>query len=112
MKNPFRKEARYVSRIYVQAHGTESLLDMMRYDSCYPSSEAEANKLARMLGGHDSPTDHIVCLTRVAVNQLPPTEGRWRSFGCIVLAVQHPDEVELSDDQLQKLAAYKRAGGT
>jgi hypothetical protein len=87
-----RKEARYIQRIVVKVGSIQGVLDMMRYDSCYPETEEDAHKLTRIANGTAKDEDHIVNFIRAARTQSGPTAPRWASFACAVLDVQHPDE--------------------
>ncbi len=80
---------------------------MMRYDSCYPSTEEESHKLMRLISQEARPEDHILRLSRVARNDLPPTRGRWQSFGCTVLDARSPDDEPLSDEEILALVKEK-----
>lgn len=95
-----RKEQRFISILTIYASSAQGLFDMMRYDSCFPSTEAEAHKIGRLNENEDSPEDHIIVLTRCARNDAPATEGRWRSFNCHVLDERHPDSEALPMDKL------------
>jgi hypothetical protein len=50
--------------------------DMLRYDLCWPASEA----MARRLGPDDHPGERTVILRGLK----PPTTARWASFGWTV----------------------------
>ena len=102
-KNKHQRETRFVSQISVMVPDASALIEMMRYDSCYPASEPEAHKIMRLISGSVDPTDRLIRLTRVARNDLPPTEGRWRSFACRVLDVRHPDDSPITDAELINL---------
>lgn len=108
-----RKEQRFISIITVYASSAESLVDMMRYDSCFPATEEDAYKLGRLMSASVDPNlvkpeDHIITLTRCARNDLPATEGRWRSFNCHVLDERHPEAQPLAMDKLLVLARERR----
>lgn len=74
-------------KLLIKIGTISSVIDMMRYDMCFPATEEDSRKLerAQMGGGPRSRMDHLVKF--LAVSQSAPTEARWRSFGCEVLAV-------------------------
>lgn len=104
MKKPYLKESRYVTALCVWVPNAIALIEMCRYDSCYPASEAESYKVERLINHKAKPVDHIVRLVRVARGDGPPTLGRWRSFHSYVLDVRHPQETSLTDAELADLA--------
>lgn len=112
-----RSERRYITCISVRASSAESLIDMMRYDSCFPSTEEDAHKIARLMSTDtpSNPDDHIINLTCVGRNDLTPTLGRWRSFNCTVIDVRHPDaEMPTVEELKRRLAmgtAYQQVMG-
>lgn len=95
-KTVSKKQVRYVSRIAVFVPGLNAVIDMLRYECCYPASEVEAGKLSS-----DKPG--IVKLTMVASSNREPSRDRWRSFGCAVLATWGPDEAGPGDPELENL---------
>lgn len=101
------KEQRFISIITVYANSAEGCVDMMRYDSCYPTTEEDAHKLGRLMSHDGSPDDHIVQFTRCSRNELPATEGRWRSFNCVVLDERHPEAQALSIEALRTLVGER-----
>lgn len=108
MKKHSKRETRYVSQLVVHAPSASSLIDMMRYDSCFPATEDESRKIWKLIGheqcGNDAkPEDHIVRLHRVARTELPATADRWKSFNCTVL-----DERTLDEDPITFEEALKR----
>ncbi len=57
-------------------------IDMLRYDSAWPASEEDANKIARSVRNEGSEgNDEIEVLMRGW-----PTVDRWKSFGWVVYA--------------------------
>lgn len=108
-----KRETRYVSKLVVHVADAAALVEMMRYDSCFPSSEAEAHRVIRLIGHAESlqGDDHIVRLTRVALNDNPPTMERWKSFACHVLDVRHPEEAPMSDEEAKHLAELSQKTG-
>jgi hypothetical protein len=54
-------------------------VDMLRYDSAVPASEADAHRIEKQ---RDLRT---VVLTRTSVDKDGPTVARWRSFGWEVI---------------------------
>lgn len=103
----YRKEQRFISIVTVYASSAESLIDMMRYDSCYPSTEEDAYKIGRLMTRDGSADDHIVTLIRCARNDLPATKGRWKSFNCIVLDERHPETSPMPIDKLRAIAVER-----
>lgn len=105
---PYLKESRYITALCVWVSSAEALIDCMRYDSCYPASEAESSKIGALIsedsGGRRDQANHIIRLIRVARTELPPTLDRWRSFCCYVLDVRHPQDSPLTDAELANLA--------
>lgn len=76
-----RKVTCYESILLVRGRLT-SMLDMLRYDSCFPASEAEAGRMERADGAPG-----LFILRRRAAQPGEPTQARWRSFNCEVLGV-------------------------
>jgi len=104
MPRKVTKETRYVTRVYAFVSSIIGAIEMMRYDTCFPNSEADSHKLEAITNHHDQgPDDHLVCFTRVACNDLTPTTQRWRSFNCRVLLVQQPSEEPATIEQLRAL---------
>lgn len=63
-------------------------IDMLRYDSCIPASEADSNVIAvTHTPGYRRDTEKVVKLRKyTAVRGVAPaTEGRWQSFGWTVV---------------------------
>jgi hypothetical protein len=55
-------------------------IDMLRYDTCHPATEADAGKIERSFDDHDEVT---VTVVRYAwAKDQKWTVDRWRSFGC------------------------------
>lgn len=104
-RKPFRRESRYVSKLCVWVPDATALIEGMRYDSCYPDSEAESYKISRLASHSATAAEHVVRLTRVARTDAPPTLDRWRSFGAFVLDVRHPDDSPITDADLAHLVA-------
>lgn len=108
-RKPHRKESRYVTIISVHVPCTRDVIDMMRYDSCFPSTEEESRKLWVLSDGYrdkpKDPKDHLVQFTCVGRNDGTPTVERWQSFGCTVFEVRSLDEPLKSPDEL--LAAWR-----
>ncbi len=86
----WQEETRYISVLYVWIPDVESLLDMLRYDACYPATEADYYKLHRLIYESENGDDHIIKLIRAAKTDRPADTQRWRSFGCLVLTERHP----------------------
>lgn len=96
-----KKQTRYVSRFAVSVPGLNAVIDMLRYDTCYPTTEVEASKLSA-----DQPC--VVRLTMAASSDREPSRDRWASFGCVVLATWGPDDVGPSDSELEgRLTLHK-----
>ncbi len=108
MKTPCRREPRYVSMMAVLASDAYALIECMRYDSCFVSTEVESHKVKHLIDR--SVDDAIVTVYRVAPNDRGPTRERWVSFGCSVLKVWHPDDSPPSAADLENLAGLARLG--
>lgn len=86
------REKRYISHLTVRAcNDLGSLLDMMRYDSCWPATKEDVAKLVRLHEREASEEDRIVKFIRASRGGAPATEGRWNSFGCKVLDERRPN---------------------
>ena len=112
MTNKLReRQVRFASILTVHAPDANSMLDMMRYDRCYPLGEANVEKIIRLTrprkGDRIQASDHIVQLMRTSANNDEPSE-RWRSFCCSVLDERAPDAPQLSEADLGELAASSR----
>lgn len=107
-KKSHRREMRFITIIAVHVPMTRDCLDMMRYDSCFPSSEDETRKLWAMEHGGAALKDHLVQFTCVGRAENTPNVERWRSFGCTVFDVRSPAEPHLSDKELlEKWETYQ-----
>jgi hypothetical protein len=96
-----RRQTRYTSSLVVHVCDAQGLIDMMRYDNCYPSTEEESYKIGRLINGSAEPADHFIRLTRVAGSDNPPTEGRWKSFRSTVIDYRDPETSPISDDEIK-----------
>jgi hypothetical protein len=56
-------------------------LDMLRYDSCWPESQADVTELGATHDRFAEKRARVVTLRGLS----EPTEGRWQSFGWIVI---------------------------
>lgn len=99
-----RKEPRYVSKLAVWVPDAISMIEMCRYDSCYPDSEADSYKVQALIANRAKPEDHVIFLTRAARGDGPPTLRRWQSFGAKVLSVWHPDDSPPTIEDLRQVA--------
>ncbi len=90
-KVTMQEETRYISTFTVRVSGFAGVIDMMRYDSCYPATEVESRKLERISSGSDKAEDHVVTFIRAGRNDSGPTIRRWASFNCKVLEVEVGD---------------------
>ena len=109
-----RKETRYVSVVTVHVPSAAALVDMMRFDCCYPRDLDESQKIWALIAAvtnKTKPSDHIVRLVRVAHTQLTTTTLRWESFGCKVLGENHPDEEPMTDEEALALLGVKPKRG-
>lgn len=62
-------------------------IDMLRYDSCFPSREVDAGLIERSFDGHAP--DRTVQIARFVDNKHAlPTVERWESFGCKVSKIE------------------------
>ncbi len=106
-----QREVRFASILTVYAPDVNSMLDMMRYDRCRPLHEEDAEKIVRLierrLGGERRGLDRIVRLARSSANPDDPSE-RWRSFGCSVLDERAPDVPQMTEAEMDELAAHPR----
>lgn len=107
-KKFLRKEQRFISIITVHIGSAEGCVDMMRYDSCFPATEEDAHKLGRLMSSDGTPDDHIIAFMRCSRNELPATEGRWRSFNCTILDERHPEAETLPMHKLREIFIDKR----
>jgi hypothetical protein len=94
MPKHYKKEPRYISIITVRCSSTRAVLDMMRYDSCFPATEDDSRKLERLIDaphGHPGAPDdfNVIKFIRCGRND-GVTDDRWASFGCTVLDVKAP----------------------
>lgn len=91
-----KKQTRYVSRLAVFVPGLHAVIDMMRYECCYPATEVESGKLS-------ADTPGIIRFTMVALSDREPSWERWKSFGCVVLATWGLDDAGPIDSELDSL---------
>jgi len=113
MKSKSRRETRYVSVVTMHVPSAAALVDMMRYDCCYPRSEDESRKIWALIAApinKTKPSDHVVRLVRAAREPLVATALRWASFGCKVLGENHPDEEPMTDEEALALVGVKPEG--
>lgn len=111
-RKPHRKESRYVTIVAVHVPSLRDVIDMMRYDSCYPATEDESRKLWVIEdSGRRKPTDHLVRFACAGRAENTPTVDRWRSFGCTVFCVRSPDAAPMTDDELLAAWIYHQATG-
>lgn len=69
-------------------------IDMLRYDSCYPSSSIDVNWIiADRMVADGRPNDYTITLVHRehGGRKWRPTEARWRSFGWRVIDVRVAD---------------------
>jgi hypothetical protein len=78
----------------------KSMLDMLRYDSCFPATEHETNLLVR---GDEYEPGLIVLCRRSGAN-LPATEAKWRSHGCEVIG-EFLERFEAEDRRVHMIEA-------
>jgi hypothetical protein len=83
------KETRYLHKFTVRVGTIASVLDMLRYDNCFPANEDESRKLMKLMGTGGKPTreDHVVTFLSAKRTIQGPTIERWESFGCEVVKV-------------------------
>ena len=109
MAKHYRREPRFVSIVSVHFESAESLIDMFRYDRCVPATEDDARKIIRTMSETTIvAADHVVQLIRYAANDLPATDGRWRSFGCRVLDERSPEAPPITEAEVLNLARVMR----
>lgn len=58
-------------------------IDMLRYDSCFPSNERDANDIQTAISTNKQ-IGRPVQLACYAEKHWSPTTGRWQSFNCFV----------------------------
>ena len=103
------RQARYVSKLAVFAPSVDAMFDSMRYDGCYPETEAEAAKMSAMATNPDLPDSaKIIRLIMVAAADRTPTYDHWRSYGCFVLAAWGTKDPGPSDAELERLLVLTR----
>ena len=110
MKKHYLKEPRYVTMLAVWVPSAESLIEIMRYESCYPRSEVEAHKISRLIRGVGEDADHIIRLTRAARTEMAPNGYRCRSFGAFVLEEWHPEATPPTDEALAHAVHLAKLG--
>jgi hypothetical protein len=68
-------------------HGNEFPIDMLRYSSCMPLTEADSTEIAASLDVAQPPKNRTVRLLRRAMTpKLPMNElNRWHSYHCFVV---------------------------
>jgi hypothetical protein len=59
-------------------------LDMLRYDGCYPATPGAVEAITSSFDKEHRQPYKVALLS----NDVPPTEGRWRSFGCSVINLE------------------------
>lgn len=87
-------------RIRFQVYGGAAPfpIDMLRYDGCYPATEADSAAITRsffpidMLGRDDQRGRHITLEKHSTRRRWEPTYGRWNSF------LWHVDENDRTED--------------
>ena len=60
-------------------------IDMLRYDACFPATEEDAGKMGATHG-----VVEVKLVHRGDSKSWQPSEGRWRSFVCTVIAAEMP----------------------
>lgn len=80
-----------MSVITVRVGTIGSVIDMMRYDKCWPATEDDFRKLMRIADQtRKKATQNIVQFIRAGATTRVATE-RWESFGCEVIDVRSVD---------------------
>lgn len=82
--------------IYVAGRG-QFPVDMLRYDSCVPSSQADVHAMGVYLDGSAN-APRIVALRMFTEDGRPPEFDRWHSFGWRVLTSAEANRVRMSAD--------------
>lgn len=111
-KKTSKNELRYVSIITVLVSTVDALVDMMRYDGCFPHLEDDVRRIQAIAHGEilpGDPTERVVRLTRVSAGGDAATEARWRSFGCVVLDERRPDVDQLTHAEIVARVAARAA---
>lgn len=104
-----RSEKRFVTYLLVRASSATGLIDMMRYDSCFPATEEDSRKIERLINNVDQKEDRILQLICAGRNDMTPTKDRWKSFCCTVLDVRHPDAGFWTQDEIAGLVRLNQA---
>lgn len=73
----------YETEVTVEGRGAFPV-DMMRYDTCYPATESDANAIRESFADPSGVTR--VRLNRRSVSDREPQYARWESFGWRVVA--------------------------
>lgn len=60
-------------------------IDMLRHDVCSPEHSADADMIRESLDATVADGPRTIHLIRYAPKGWTPTEGRWRSFGWLVV---------------------------
>jgi hypothetical protein len=105
-----RRGPRYVSLIAVLARDLFGLLELMRFEGCYPTTEAESLKMFAL--AEHSIDEATVRLWMVSGSDRSPNADRLRSFGVVLLGQWHPDDSPPSDEHLAHLAALAKTGAS
>lgn len=71
--------ARIRTFIVSAPRGTRFPVDMLRYDSCWPKLQEDANVIQWAIAGERD--EGIIVITLETVGTGAPTVERWRSFG-------------------------------
>jgi len=80
----------YVHTMKVRADGFVSSfpIDMLRYDSCYPDSQDDVNRIVATLDYRRRTVKdeaHVISVIHVGDKGWTPTDERWKSFGWKVI---------------------------
>lgn len=70
-----------IKRFVVRVSVFGGVIEMMRFDCCWPDTTDDSAKLERIASGDRKPGDTEVRFAGI----YNPTAARWRSFGCEVL---------------------------
>jgi hypothetical protein len=77
---------KYFQTFSVTGHGTFPL-DMLRYDGCFPLTEADSETLAKACKARPGAWIITLCRYTELLNE-NPTEARWNSFDVEIYSVK------------------------
>ena len=96
-KKPTHREKRMV--VKQSRPGSPFPLDMLRYDTCVPASESDANLIRYTIEDHVETLKSLGWNGTVLLRRFErdgagqPTDARWRSFGWEIVSLTDVNEV-------------------